>query len=202
MLLVLAGPYDAAGGYSSMVPWVVGMGLCGVAWNLCFSSGTVMLSTCYRPEDAARVQGANDFVIFAIAGAGSFGSGFLFRAAGEQWQTGWRFLVWSVVGLMATLVALLLLFSILGRPRPQGGDGSPTDSTTTGGLGLLNSRSETGDADLLPRTGSVLSALSAVSAAASDVTRASVASEAMFVPPKETDDERPRTPPRRGWLDW
>ena len=82
---------------------------------------------------------------------------------------------------------------------PHGGDGSPTDSTTTGGLGLLNSRSETGDADLLPRTGSVLSALSAVSAAASDVTRASVASEAMFVPPKETDDERPRT---RGWLDW
>ena len=105
------------------------------------------------------MQGANDFVIFAIAGAGSFGSGFLFRAAGEQWQTGWRFLVWSVVGLMATLVALLLLFSILGRPRPHGGDGSPTDSTTTGGLGLLNSRSETGDADLLPRTGSVLSAL-------------------------------------------
>ena len=103
---------------------------------------------------------------------------------------------------MATLVALLLLFSILGRPRPHGGGGSPTDSTTTGGLGLLNSRSETGDADLLPRTGSVLSALSAVSAAASDVTRASVASEAMFVPPKETDDERPRTPPRRGWLDW
>ena len=81
MLLVLAGPYDAAGGYASMVPWVVGMGLCGVAWNLCFSSGTVMLSTCYRPEDAARVQGANDFVIFAIAGAGSFGSGFLFRAS-------------------------------------------------------------------------------------------------------------------------
>ena len=110
--------------------------------------------------------------------------------------------MWSVVGLMATLVALLLLFSLLGRPRPQGGDGSPTDSTTTGGLGLLNSRSETGDADLLPRTGSVLSALSAVSAAASDVTRASVASEAMFVPPKEADDERPRTPPRRGWLDW
>ena len=121
------------------------------------------------------------------------------RAAGEEWQTGWRFFVWSVVGLMGTLVALLLFFSFLGKQRPP----SPSsDSTTTGGLGLLNSASNSnlGDADLIPRTGSVLSALSAVSAAASDVTRASIASEAMFVPPKGEQEEEPA--PRRGWLDW
>ena len=47
-----------------------------------------MLTRCYSPADATRVQGVNDVVIFTVAGAGSFFSGYVYEWAG------WRALVW------------------------------------------------------------------------------------------------------------
>ena len=77
----------AAGSSSSSGPpalsrfWI-GMFLCGLAWNLLFSSGTIILTRLYRPEDAIRVQGANDILIFGIAGLGSCVSGVLYEQVG------------------------------------------------------------------------------------------------------------------------
>jgi hypothetical protein len=46
-----------------------------------------MLTRCYTAREATRVQGVNDVVIFSIAGAGSFLSGYIY-----EWD-GWRVLV-------------------------------------------------------------------------------------------------------------
>jgi hypothetical protein len=74
-----------------------GMILLGVAWNLSFSAGTVMLTSCYavsptplctippsslsflfQPHEAADVQAINDFILFTVAGGGSLISGVIY----------------------------------------------------------------------------------------------------------------------------
>ena len=69
-------------GAPTLLAFAAGMGLCGLAWNLLFSSGTILLTTLYRPEDAIRIQGANDVVIFGVAGLGSCASGPLYERGG------------------------------------------------------------------------------------------------------------------------
>ena len=49
--------------------FILGMVFNGIAWNICFTSGTVLLTACYEKKDALRVQGINDLVIFGVAGA-------------------------------------------------------------------------------------------------------------------------------------
>ena len=100
-----------AGG--GLVNFIVGMGVCGFGWNLTFSSGTVLLASCYAPQDAPRVQGANDFIIFFIAGAGSLGSGYI------NSSLGWDAVNWVVVGLMGVLLAIFLAFLCAPTEAPQ-----------------------------------------------------------------------------------
>jgi len=75
--------------------YISGMMLIGVGWNLSFSSGTVMLTGCYRPCDATRVQAINDFILFSVSSAGSLASGALFASFG------WSVLIYVVSGLIA-----------------------------------------------------------------------------------------------------
>ena len=35
-----------------LISWVVGMAACGLAWNLCYASGTVMIASSYEAQDA------------------------------------------------------------------------------------------------------------------------------------------------------
>lgn len=79
----------------SKVNFVLGMALCGVSWNVSFSSGTVLLTTCHQAHEALIVQAVNDFLIFGLAGVGSFASGYVYAAVG------WARLVYSVALLEA-----------------------------------------------------------------------------------------------------
>jgi len=79
----------------------LGMILLGGAWNLNFSSGTVMLTECYRPSEATDVQAANDLILFTIAGLGSLASGFIYSSYG------WDVLVYSVSGMMVLNILLM-----------------------------------------------------------------------------------------------
>lgn len=56
--------------------------LLGVAWNFLFVGGTTLLTEAYRPSEKAKVQGANEFIVFAAAAAGSFSSGGLLNMSG------------------------------------------------------------------------------------------------------------------------
>ena len=59
--------------------------LLGVGWNFLFIAGTTLLTRTYRPEERAKVQALNDFLIFGTSTVSSFSSGVLL--AGWGWTT-------------------------------------------------------------------------------------------------------------------
>jgi MFS family permease len=56
----------------------------GVGWNFMFIGGTTLLTEAARPEERAKVQAANDFLVFTMVAAASFSSGALEHMVGWQ----------------------------------------------------------------------------------------------------------------------
>lgn len=78
--------------------------LLGVGWNFGFIGASAMVVECHRPEERARVQSFNDFLVFGTMTIGSFLSGGLLSAFG--WTT---VLMLSFVPLLIAVVALTSL---------------------------------------------------------------------------------------------
>ncbi|WP_334175267.1 MFS transporter [Pseudoxanthobacter sp.] len=78
--------------------------LLGVGWNFGFIGATAMIADCHDEQERARVQGANDFLLFGSVAIASFLSGSLLHSGGWQWLNG---LVFPVVALV--LVPLLVV---------------------------------------------------------------------------------------------
>lgn len=74
--------------------FMLGMILLGVGWNLAFSSGTAMLTSCYSKDEATDVQAVNDFILFSVAGCGSLVSGAIYSSLG------WFKLIYIISSLM------------------------------------------------------------------------------------------------------
>lgn len=83
----------------------------GLGWNFCYVGGTTLLTTAYRPEERAKVQGTHDFMVYAMTALAAGSSGTLQAQAG-----------WSALNLVA-IPALLLLICAIGwlatRPAPR-----------------------------------------------------------------------------------
>ena len=78
--------------------------LLGVGWNFLYIGGTTLLTQSYRPSERAKVQGANDFIVFGTMAVTSLSSGALLH------QIGWQIMVlWMLPFLATTLAALLWL---------------------------------------------------------------------------------------------
>jgi MFS family permease len=75
--------------------------LLGVGWNLGFVGATAMVTECYRPEERAKVQAANDFLIFGCVAIASLSSGTLLQ------NGGWELVNWVV--FPAAAVALVMV---------------------------------------------------------------------------------------------
>jgi hypothetical protein len=58
--------------------------LLGIGWNFGFIGATALVTECYRPEERAKVQAANDFLVFGSVAAASFSSGGLLQAGGWE----------------------------------------------------------------------------------------------------------------------
>jgi MFS family permease len=56
--------------------------LLGLGWNFLFVGGTTLLTECYRPEEKAKVQGLNDFLVFGTVACTALLSGAVFDASG------------------------------------------------------------------------------------------------------------------------
>ncbi|MBK0398390.1 MFS transporter [Limibaculum sp. M0105] len=56
--------------------------LLGIGWNFGFIGATSMLAGAHLPEERARVQGLNDFLVMGLVTAASFGSGALMASFG------------------------------------------------------------------------------------------------------------------------
>jgi MFS family permease len=81
--------------------------LLGIGWNFLFIGGTTLLTETYRPEEKAKVQGTNDFIVLGVQGLTSLSSGVLVTS------TGWASLnTWAlpIVALTALATALLWLY--------------------------------------------------------------------------------------------
>jgi len=84
--------------------WVA-LVLLGVGWNFLFVAGTALLTRVHAPEEKARVQGANDFVVAVVGASAALGAGPLHAWLG--W-TGVNLLVGALLGLAALALAYLL----------------------------------------------------------------------------------------------
>jgi MFS family permease len=73
--------------------------LLGVGWNFMYVGGTTLLTEAYRPAEKAKVQGANEILVFGMMTLSSFTSGVLVNAFG-----------WRLINLLAVpLLALAAL---------------------------------------------------------------------------------------------
>jgi len=76
--------------------------LLGLGWNLLFVAGTALLPQMYQANEAHRVQGLNDLVVFSAQAIASLGSGVLLLLLG------WQGLMWVALPIIAIQVLLLL----------------------------------------------------------------------------------------------
>ncbi|KZZ41094.1 hypothetical protein A3759_02580 [Thalassolituus sp. HI0120] len=100
-VIVYAGTLLVSGFDQTLVHYWVGLILLGLGWNLMFVAGTALLPLTYRAEEASRVQGVNDMLVFTAQALGALASGTVLM------YLGWQGLLFS------TIPALLLLLTLL-----------------------------------------------------------------------------------------
>jgi len=83
--------------------------LLGIGWNFLYIGGTTLLTETYSPSERAKVQGANDTVIFLVMASSSAASGILLD------RNGWDMLNYLAVPFVAAIV--LALVWLLARRR-------------------------------------------------------------------------------------
>lgn len=94
--------------------FVLALFVLGVGWNFMFIGATALLTACHRPEEKAKVQGFNDFLLFTSVGLSATAAGLLHDIVG--WQT-LNLLLLPV----PALVMLLVLASFRRQPVEVGG---------------------------------------------------------------------------------
>ena len=80
----------------------IGLILLGIGWNFGFIGATALVTECYRPEERAKAQATNDFLVFGSVAIASFSSGKLLSIGG-----------WSGVAILV-LPAVALAAIVLG----------------------------------------------------------------------------------------
>ena len=75
--------------------------LLGLGWNLSFIGATALVTDCYRPEERAKVQAANDFLVFGSVAVASFSSGKILSVGG------WESVNWLVFPPILVVLGLI-----------------------------------------------------------------------------------------------
>ncbi|MEH6474064.1 MAG: MFS transporter [Sneathiella sp.] len=84
--------------------------LLGLSWNFMFIGGTTLLTTTYRPAEASKVQGFNDFLVFGTVATASLSAGIL------QQKFGWDVVNMAVLPFFL-LVAGVALYKVISGAR-------------------------------------------------------------------------------------
>ena len=83
----------------------------GLGWNLMFVGGTTLLTEAYAPEERAKVQALNDFLVFGTVAVASFSSGALLQTVG-----------WEAVNIAMVPPVVVALVAVLWmKSRPTDG---------------------------------------------------------------------------------
>jgi MFS family permease len=102
LILIAASAVVGLSGLSVGHFWIT-LVLLGIGWNFGFIGATSLVTDCYRPEERAKVQAANDFLVFGSVAVASFSSGKLLHVGG------WETVNWLVFPPVALALVLLLL---------------------------------------------------------------------------------------------
>lgn len=101
MIILVACAFVALAGLNLANFWIA-LVLLGIGWNFGFIGATAMLTDTYRPEEKAKTQGANDFILFGTVALASLMSGQILNAFG------WDALNWIILPFVA--LALISLW--------------------------------------------------------------------------------------------
>jgi MFS family permease len=108
--IIVAGVAVMAGGAIvaltgvTITHFIIALMLVGIGWNFMYTGGTTLLTDAYRPAEKARVQGANDFIVFTIMGLSSFSSGALVSSAG------WATMNWGALPFLVLIAGVVIWF--------------------------------------------------------------------------------------------
>jgi MFS family permease len=84
----------------------------GVGWNFMYTGGTTLLTETYEPNEKARTQGLNDFIVFATMGISSVASGALVTT------TGWQTMNRAALPILAVIAVAVLWLMWMRRGPP------------------------------------------------------------------------------------
>lgn len=79
--------------------------LLGISWNFLFVGGTTLLTETYQPNERAKTQAVNDFLVFTMVAIASLSAGYL------QHQFGWRMVNIGVLPVLVVIAVSLLWLS-------------------------------------------------------------------------------------------
>jgi MFS family permease len=109
VLLAAAGLVGMTG--IELVHFWGGLILLGLGWNFGFIGATSMIVALARPEERARVQAANDFLVFGFVALASLASGRILD------QAGWATVNGVTIGIVAACTAMLVFDASRRPPR-------------------------------------------------------------------------------------
>ncbi|MBV8537727.1 MAG: MFS transporter [Alphaproteobacteria bacterium] len=87
----------------------LGLFLLGIGWNFTYVGATTLLTQVYRPAEKAKVQAANDFLVFGMMATGALSSGAFFNTLG------WNGLNMVAVPFIAAALAALVWLALKRR---------------------------------------------------------------------------------------
>lgn len=101
-LLLLAAAGLAALSGLQVVHFWGSLVLLGLGWNLSFVGATAIIAGSYRPAERAKVQAANDFLVFATVAVASLSAGYLLA------ENSWQQLNQIILPVVAAVVLVLV----------------------------------------------------------------------------------------------
>jgi MFS family permease len=93
----------------------VAMILLGFGWNFGFIGATTMLAASHAPAERGRIQGMNDFIVFAGVTLASLSSGGLMNCSGGSPQEGWSMVNLAMLPFLVLAGGALIWLAM--RPR-------------------------------------------------------------------------------------
>jgi len=90
---------------TTVTHFLVALVLLGIGWNFMYTGGTALLTEAHAPAEKARVQGTNDFIVFAAMGVSSLASGAMVSAAG------WDAMNRAVLPVLVVIAAAVMWFA-------------------------------------------------------------------------------------------
>jgi MFS family permease len=113
LALIAAGAMLALSGLGLFHFWGT-LVLLGFGWNLGFIGASSIVAGCSRPEERAKVQGTNDFLVFGASAAASLLSGGLVQLSG------WGAVAGTALFAVAAAATVLMITSWRARQRASG----------------------------------------------------------------------------------